>query len=801
MNKLKRQYTRDDEFQIGTIVNEILSKWHYYVLAGILFTGIAYLYFKLTLPVYQASSSVLIDESKSGPSNFEDFLSSDLFGTNLSLPTEIGILRSRTVIQKTIDRLNLRVEFRATSDFIARPIYPKAPFHIELDTIVREFKDLPFEIRVVDDASFLLSVEYDGDKLPAYEFNRQVRFGEKVKTNYFSFTLHPNPDYDLKTNGNDYEMMVRSSTKQIAEILENLKVEPLEKDANIVNMYYKDVIPLRALDILNTIGKVYIDLDIEDKAEVASLTLKFVDEQLNTTGTMLSSTEKEMQAFKEKNKTVDLSEESRAMLAKLNTVDVDRVKNNIELASLENLYSYVLNNDDLTNLAPSSLGIPDPILVELITNLQALQVKRKSLAYGVKSDAPAVKVLDQQVQENKGALLENIKSIQKRLTTTRNALQSQLSEYEQSIKRVPDVERQLIGIKRNFEVNQNIYTYLLQKKAETSIAKATAVSDNKILDVAMLADEPVEPNKKIIAALILLLTLIIPTSWITIKSLLRTTINNRDDITSITDIPVIGVIGHSDDASNLIVSKRPKSAMAEAFRTVRTNLKFFGQNDKGKTILITSSVGGEGKSFVTLNLATILAMQQHKTIVIGLDLRKPKLFQDFGWSNDRGASNLLAGTASLDEVIRQTPIPNFDIIISGPVPPNPAELMSKEIMQKTLQELKNRYDYIIIDTPPVGVISDAFLLTTKTDVNIYLVRQGYSRIEYVRTLDELYRDGRLGNLCILLNDSDFSSSYGYGYGHHYGYVNGNAGYYDQQEEEEAQRRKGWRRILPRKKVT
>lgn len=800
MNKLKRQYTREDEFQIGNIVNEILSKWHYYVLAGILFTGLAFLYFKLTLPVYQASSSVLIDESKSGPSNFEDFLSSDLFGTNLSLPTEIGILRSRTVIQKTIDRLNLKVQFWATSDFIARPIYPKAPFQLELDTIVREFKDLPFAIRVVDEASYVVSVEYDGDKLPSYEFSRQVRFGEKVKTEYFSFTLSRNPEYDLKANGSDYEMKVRSSTKQIAEILENLKVEPLEKDANIVNMYYKDVIPLRALDILNTIGKVYIDLDIEDKAEVASLTLKFVDEQLNTTGSMLSSTEKEMQAFKEKNKTVDLSEESRAMLAKLNTVDVDRVKNNIELASLENLYSYVLNNEDLTNLAPSSLGIPDPILVDLITNLQALEAKRKSLAYGVKSDAPAVKVLDQQIKENKSALLENIKSIQKRLITTRNALQSQLSEYEQNIKRVPDVERQLIGIKRNFEVNQNIYTYLLQKKAETSIAKATAVSDNKILDVAMLADEPVEPNKKIIAALILLLTLIIPTTWITTKSLLRTTINNRDDITSITDIPVIGVIGHSDDDSNLVVSKRPKSAMAEAFRTVRTNLKFFGQNDKGKTILITSSVGGEGKSFVTLNLATILAMQQHKTIVIGLDLRKPKLFQDFGWSNDRGASNLLAGSATLDEVIRHTPIPNFDIIISGPVPPNPAELMSKDIMQQTLQELKSRYDYIIIDTPPVGVVSDAFLLTTKTDVNIYLVRQGYSRIEYVRTLDELYRDGRLGNLCILLNDSDFSSSYGYGYGHHYGYVNGNAGYYDQQEEE-SQRRKGWKRILPRKKVT
>lgn len=799
MNKLNRQYVREDEFHIGNIVNEILRKWHYYLIAGLLFAGLTVLYVKLKLPVYQASSSVLIDESKSGPSNFEDFLSSDLFGTNLSLPTEIGILRSRTVIQKTIDRLNLKVQYMATGDLISRPLYPRTPFSLELDTIIREFKDLAFAIHVVDEGAYDLSVEYEGDKLPAFEFNARCRFGEKVQTKFFSFTLRKNSDFDFSANGSEYEMKVRSSTRQIAEMLENLKVEPLEKDANIVNLYYKDVIPLRALDVLNTIGQVYIDLDIEDKAQVASLTLKFVDEQLNTTGAMLSTTEKEMQDFKEKFKTVDLSEESKAMLSKLNTLDVDRVKNNIELASLENLYKYVLGNEDITNLAPSSLGIPDPVLVDLITNLQALQSRRKSLAYGVKSDAPAVRVLDEQIAENKGALIENIKSIQKRLTTTRNALQTQLNEYEESIRRVPDVERQLIGIKRNFEVNQNIYTYLLQKKAETSIAKATAVSDNKILDIAMLADEPVEPNKKILAVIILLLSLIIPTTWIVARTLMRTTVNNRDDITSITDIPVIGVIGHNPEESNLVVSKRPKSAISEAFRTVRTNLKFFGQSHKGKVILITSSVGGEGKSFVTLNLATVLAMQQNKTIVIGLDLRKPKLFQDFGWANDRGASNLLAGTATLDEVIRATPIPNFDIIISGPVPPNPAELMAKETMDEVLQELRKRYDFIIIDTPPVGVVSDAFALTGKTDVNMYLVRQGYSKLEYLRTLDELYRDRRLGNLCILLNDSDFGGSYGYGYGHHYGYVNGSAGYYDQQEEDA--RPKGWRRFLTRKKVS
>lgn len=792
MNNLTRSDKRDDEIQLRSILNELIRKWHYYLLAGIFFAGITFLYIKLTLPVYQASSSVLIDDEKSGPSNITDFLSSDLFGTNLNLPTEIGILRSRTVMMKTIERLHLGIQFTNTSSFPSMPLYPRSPLKLEVDTFFREFKDLPFEVRVVDKNMYELEVEYDGDKLPYYALTKQYRFGETVKTGYFSFRLIRNDSIPLEPE-NTFEFRVRSNTKLIAEMLENLTVEPLDKEANIVKMSYRDVIPLRALDVLNTIGKVYIDLDIQDKAEVASLTLKFVDEQLNNTGAMLSSNEQEMQAFKEKNKTVDLSEESKAMLQKLNALDVDRVKNNIEIASLENLYQYVLKNEDISSLAPTSLGLPDPLLVELITNFQMLQSKRKGISYGVKNDAPAVKVLDQQIAETRSALIENIRNIQQRLNLTKTALSRQVAEYEESIKQVPDIERQLIGIKRNFEVNQNIYTYLLQKKAETSIAKATAVSDNRILDESALADEPVEPNKKLLAALILLLTIIIPTGWITVSGLMRTTVIGKEDIEQHTEVPLIGVVGHSTESDNLVVKRRPKSALAEAFRTVRTNLQFYGSREKCKVILITSSVGGEGKSFVTLNLASVLSMQQNKVVVIGLDLRKPKLYQDFGWKNDIGVSGYLVGATPLDAVIRKTDDPYLDIITSGPVPPNPAELLSKPAMESMIAELRKRYDFIIIDTPPIGVVSDAFSLMRYSDVNLYLVRQGYSRLIYLDSLDELYKEGKIQNACILLNDSDFSR--GYGYGHHYGYINGNAGYYDLQDEQEEQR-KGWRKFLP-----
>lgn len=778
----KGQQKREDEFELQFVFQQMVRKWPMYVAAFLLLGLAGFVYIKLTLPVYKATSSVMIDDSKSGSGNVEDILSSDLFGTNLNIPTEVGILRSRSVFEETISRLGLDVEYWSTSHYIPLPLYPKYPLRLELDTIVPQYRELPFRIHVLEGNRYELEVEYDGEKLPAFSMAREFAFGETVKTPYFTFRLFANHETKISP-GRTYEIKVRAKNKLIAQMLENFTAEPLDKDANIVVLTYNDVIPLRALDILNTIGRVYIDRDVRDKAEVASLTLRFVDEQLNNTGTMLSDTEQRLQDFKEKNQTVDLNEQSRAMLVRVNELDVERMKNSIELSSIKQLYDYVVKNDDLTPLSVSSLGLPDPLLVDLITSVQTMQLKRKNLVYGVKEDAPAIRILDQQIKETKGNLVDNIRSIQQRMQIAQNSIESKLSEYEGQIRNMPEMERELLVIKRNVEVNQNIYTYLLQKKAETSIAKATVVSDNKILDQASIGDEPVEPNKKIIAVVILFLALFVPTGFILARALLRTTVLNKEDIATLTTVPVIGVVGHSDESdSNLVVHKRPKSALAEGFRSVRTNLKFFHTGKKCTTILITSSVGGEGKSFVTLNLATIMAMQQQKVVVVGLDLRKPKLFQDFGWSNDVGASTYLAGSATLEQVIRHSTIPNLDLIISGPIPPNPAELLSKPALREMFDRLKEDYDVVIIDTPPIGVVSDAFLVMPVSDVNLYLVRQGYSKLEYLRSLDELYKEGKIPNVSILLNDSDFAQTYGYGYGHHYGYVSGNSGYYDMGED-------------------
>jgi len=779
---------QEDEIDLGVLVKALRSKWHYYLFAFFICTSLAVAYIKFSLPVYEVQSSVLVQDPKSTQKNIEDILSGDILGNPNTLATEIGILGSHTVIENTIKELNLQVSYIATNSFPATPLYNNCIFKVSHSGVHVAFYDIPWKVRIISNKKYNLAVDCDWKGVSDFSLDKEFTFGEPVKTPYFNITLtyidsiaHKKDSLGHSLTGT-YEFVINSTVAQVSDIRQELTVEPLDKDANIAAMTYRDNVAQRALDVLNTIGKVYLELDVQDKAAVASLTLKFVDQQLDTTSNELSSIEEQLQNYKELNSTVNLSDEAKAYLDKMNTMDVDRVKAEIDLKSLDNIEAYIKQNTDLTQLAPSSMGLPDPLLIQLIQTYQELQNKRRTLAYGMKNTSPNVKIIDAQIEDVKNNLLENINSIRRNINVTYQSLRVQIAAYEANIKKVPQKERDLLAIQRRFDVNQNIYIYLLQKKAETGIAKATAVSDNKILDAANLEEVPVAPNKKLILVIGVFLSMFFPTAFILLQNFTKTSISNREELTRLTSIPVIGVVGHMNTADNLVVNHKPKSSMAEAFRSVRTNLRFFGVNDNKKVILITSSVSGEGKSFVSLNLSSIFAMQGFRVIVVGLDLRKPKLFQDLGISNDVGMSSYLIGQASLEQVIKKTNIQNLDLIPAGPVPPNPAELIAKEEMALFFDKLRSMYDYVIVDTAPLGIVSDAYTVMKYSDINVYIVREEFSRREFIRTLNDEVDEGRLHNLCLLLNDSDFKRSYGYAYGHNYGYANNGAGYYEDDAE-------------------
>ena len=751
-----------EEINLRQLFLKLFTRWKYYAVALVAAVAIGYVYLKMSLPVYEAETSILIKENnKYGPSGIQDFLDADIFNTSRNLSSEIGILQSRTVLYEAATSIKMDVSWFGINTFSRKPLFSSCPYTVEYQWIHDDFYDNSFNLSAKSNGTFDLKIEPKADH---QEYSGNHKFGEEISTPYFKLKILKNDSPTAAHQYNSYEFIVHSSQSLLLRIKNNLKVAALNKEASIIRATYRDNIKERAVAFLDALSTEYINRDIKDKSSVATLTLKFIDDQLADISKELNNIETGLQQFKEHNKTVNLSEESKNYLDRLSAIDNERVKAEIDLRSLDYLYDYVSSNKETDNLSPSSFGTPDPVLVQLITQLQTLQSKRKNLSFGATENSPALKIIDSQIAETKNLLEETINNIRNRVSINLKEINKELGQYEATIRKIPSVERELLGIQRGFDVNQNIYVYLLEKKAETSIARATVVSDNKVLDVASVSDNPVKPQLKVVMLISILLGLMLPTIYILLLDFIQNKITSREEIEKLTKIPVLGVVGHmSESAGRLVVHHKPKSSIAEAFRSIRTNLIFFGMSEQNNVILITSSVGGEGKSFTAINLASVLALQNNSVIIVALDLRKSQLNIDFGVDNKKGVSTYLSGQSGIEEIIHTTKVTNLDFISSGPVPPNPAELISKPECGMLISMLKARYDYVIIDTPPIGIVADALLLMKHSDINVFILRQNYSRKENLKVLNEYLRKDALKNVSILFNDAGKSHTYGYGY--------------------------------------
>jgi capsular exopolysaccharide synthesis family protein len=386
-------------------------------------------------------------------------------------------------------------------------------------------------------------------------------------------------------------------------------------------------------------------------------------------------------------------------------------------------------------------------------------------------------------------LLENIGSAKKSLSYDLSIIETKINETETTIKQLPDDQQELIKIKRKYDLSDNVYGTFLEKRSEANIVKAANLSDIHFIDPAKdIGDKPIGPNTSVNYVTALFLGLLVPLLLVFGIFYTNNSIQNAEDISKLTQIPLLGIVGLSNETTELAVFNKPKSALSESFRAIRSSLQFLykkQQLDGAKTLMITSSVSGEGKTFCSLNIATVFALSEKKTVIIGLDLRKPKLFEEFNLTNDVGLVNYLIKQKTLDEIINKTSIPYLDVIISGPTPPNPAELIMSDGMKEMFKELKQKYDYIILDTPPVGIVSDAMELAQFSDVVLYIIRQNFTKKEMITMLNNSVKRGELNNISIVLNGFQNKAKYGAGYGYGYGYGNyGNkvyaSGYVDEE---------------------
>ncbi len=533
--------------------------------------------------------------------------------------------------------------------------------------------------------------------------------------------------------------------------------------------------PEQAADYLNKLCEVYLKTGLEDKNIAAINTIKFIDFQLISVTDSLRKAELRLQNFRLDKKIIDISAEGSSIFTKMQGLQTEKATLQIHLNYYSYLKKYIENKDEYKDIiSPSVMGIGEPALNLLVSNLGTLYNEKAVLSYSAQNDNPALSIIELKMQKTAAALKENVNEIINASQLNLKNLDELIANEEIKMQKLPVTERQLINIKRDYELNNNIFTFLLQKRAEAGIAKASNTPDNKVLDPAMPENAsliaPLRTKNNVIAIII---GALIPIIILFLTELFNTRLIDLKELDNLKKCNVIGTIGHNEKASELPVFENPKSALAESFRSLRTNLQYLLREKGAKVILVTSSISGEGKTFCAMNLATILAMSNKKTLLISLDMRRPKIHNLLNISNDTGLSSYLINRSTKEEIIYSSNINNLSILVSGPVPPNPAELLETERMEGLMAELKNEYDYLILDTPPVAIVTDALLLSKFSNVTIFVVRQNFSSKEVLTLADELAEKDTLKHINILVNDVSmrgyYGNSYKYGYRYSYGY--------------------------------
>jgi tyrosine-protein kinase Etk/Wzc len=437
------------------------------------------------------------------------------------------------------------------------------------------------------------------------------------------------------------------------------------------------------------------------------------------------------------------------------------------------------------------MGITDPALLRIVNELSDLQKEREKLSLNLDSNQPALELIDRQYESVRGALKENVRNGIAGLKLSINESKVKIAEVETEISKLPSTERELLTIQRKFDLNNTVYTYLLEKRAESGIAKASNVSDNRIIDEASQSRASlIKPRTNHNLMLAVIIGLLFPMVAIYLIDYLNDKVIDKRDVEKRTKVPVIGSISHNLGRSGIPVIEKPGSSFAESFRSVRTSIKYYIMENEKAVITVSSTLGSEGKTFISVNLAAIIAMLGKKVLLVGLDMRKPGIKKYFDFDESLGMSTFLSGNCKYEEIIKETKINNLYYAPSGPIPPNPAELIETELMRMFLEKAKTEFDYIIIDTPPVAIVTDALLLAPYVGLNLFIVRQRFSSRSTLDLIEQLYKQGKLKNMAIIINDINLSGYYGYGmrygyalgYGYSYGYnYYGRYGYADKKK--------------------
>lgn len=762
---MREQFAGEKRTGLDEIVGKFLTNWYLFPI-GLLLTGtLAFLYISYAAKEYEITSKVLIQsQDAQGGGDTEVQLANELptqssFKNNIT--NELQLLMSRSVIGEVVNKYQLNVIVSGESGFTYKELYKESPFDIEVKYKVDSVKLREYDITVEGQNMAYISNEDEG-------IEKELYFGKVIHMPQYDLVIRKKPSAIIGAGG--YRLKISSIDQAIASIMGSYEAVLSEKGATTIDLTLQYPHPGKGEVILQEIMNEYLKTNLENKIRIADSTLTFIDNRLALVEKDLGNVEAGLQQYTSSNTITDIAEQSRVLVGDASDYTKRIQDQEIQLSIIRDLESY-LDNPSSKRVIPSSLSIQNASFSASLQryNDLLLDYERQSLSYT--DSNPVIQNLNKQIQETRYNLLQNIKAYKKEMELSYKQLGSQNASINSQIQKMPEKERVFSGYSRQKDLQEQLYLYLLQKREEAAVSKTSTILNERILEPAKSAGSPFKPNKPIIYFIAFVMGIIIPTSFITARGQFNFRVATKADVEEVTDIPIIGEISHNTSKKGLLMEKNIRSLTAESFRTLRTNLQYELDLNKSNVIMLTSNTVGEGKTFLSGNIGVTLALTGKKVVLVELDLRKPQLSALMGIDGmDTGFSSYVVDDANIEDIIR--PVTTHDhvyIVSSGPLQPNPSELLMDDKLDSMMEYLKANFDYVVIDSSPVGLVSDSLLITKHVDMTLFVIRQNYTYKSQIEFINKLNKSNKVENLCLVVNDVDAKKGGYYGYGNSYSY--------------------------------
>jgi len=772
---IKKHPSQDGMFDINRIIKLTLRNWYLFLISIPLALGTVYIYHRYTIPVYRASTTILLKSTQDRTMAQSDLIEG--FGLSpemRNIENQIFIIKSKKLVKKAVDLSDFGVEYYRVGHFKDSEIYHSTPFIVEFDSLHPQLINVPVYLSCDESGKVNIEIYTEGSYTHIFKtesttgstgpvnYKATVNWGQKVTTPFFSFTLKK-LNAQVCEPDSRYFFRFRTNNETANIFRSRLSVTANSEGSSIMNISVSGSSPGKMITFLNNLNIVIMENSLERKNDMATRTLSFINNQLKKVSDTLRTVQKELLSFRKSNHFVLPTEYSQIIteryLEKEKELNILKIKKEYYLYIQKKLSENSKSEDFmLPAVSDDANGMVNQMIMQLID----LKDEYENLKSGAQTPNPYINSLSQKIEISEKNLRTAIDMVIKNIELKEKELKSSLDKTISEIKLLPDLEREYADIERNYKLNDAIYTFLLQKHSENQIAKASNTPDNEVIDSPAITGL-VSPNKKNNYSKAFIIALLLPIGIIVLREVLNTKVRGKEDLEHLQEkVPILGFIMHNKNDVQDIIHEKPHSVISEAFRSLRTKIKFMSCESETWAITITSTNTGEGKTFCAQNLSSAFAISGKKTVLLGFDLRKPRLSELFNLNNETGLSNYLTNQATFDDICYKTNYDNLFIIPSGAIPPNPSELISNNKTSELFNILRDRFEVIIIDTPPIGLVADARILMDYSDCHLYVVRSNYTDKEHMGySLNNLLLEN-VNHMGIILNDIPLKDK-GYGY--------------------------------------